>query len=209
MVTDALTGLSWLQNADCLRTEYPEYDQQGTVGDGTVTWQQALDFVKGVNNKTYDKCNAGKYTWRLPNIREIQTLVDFSLGAPAIANTGGQDKWTAGNPFNNVANVLYWSSTSDGHAPANTASRAWPPGCGAVPTGRMPKTAAAASMVFRWVGYGRCWMRAAQPATAQTVIRPPAAVAAAAVSTSSRCSCCRWRVCWAAGCARAWVRHIL
>lgn len=128
VVTDALTGLSWLQNADCLRTEYPEYDQQGTVGDGTVTWQQALDFVKGVNNKTYDKCNAGKYTWRLPNIREIQTLVDFSLGAPAIANTGGQDKWTAGNPFNNVANVLYWSSTSDGHAPANTASRAWATG---------------------------------------------------------------------------------
>jgi subtilase family serine protease len=95
-VTDNLTGLMWLRDANCMSTKYPSYSY-----DGNVTWEQALDFVKGINNGTYSDCSAGYYDWRLPNRKELMSLVDRSRFAPALS----------AYPFVNVENH-YFSSTS-------------------------------------------------------------------------------------------------
>lgn len=37
--------------------------------------------------------------WRLPNIREMLSLVHYGLFDPAIPDTAGTGQWTEGNPF--------------------------------------------------------------------------------------------------------------
>jgi hypothetical protein len=86
-VTDNLTKLVWLKNANCY---------------GRQVWAEA---IKSANALASGKCNlndgsnAGQ--WRLPNIKELQSLVDHSMRKPSITN----------NPFANVGS-FYWSSTS-------------------------------------------------------------------------------------------------
>ncbi len=99
-VTDALTGLVWMKNASPAATA-------GYSG-GTLTWRQALDFVAALNDETYynheiyPNLNAGYADWRLPNFKELESLVDFSRYDPSLAE---------GHPFINVAGSC-WSSTN-------------------------------------------------------------------------------------------------
>ena len=103
-VTDDLTGLIWLQNADCIRTLNPAFDTFDVAGDGVVTWQQALDFVAGLNTGLYACGDAGGHTdWRLPQIRELFSLFDFGQAPLALP---------VGHPFENVQ-IEYWSSTTE------------------------------------------------------------------------------------------------
>jgi len=87
-VTDNLTGLIWLGNANCL---------------GFRTWGVALSMsnslASGLCGLT-DGSVAGD--WRLPNIRELQSLIDYGRANPALP---------AGHPFG-VVKTGYWSSTS-------------------------------------------------------------------------------------------------
>ena len=83
-ITDNLTGLIWLKNANCIASSYPGFDQTGLAGDGAVTWYQALDFVAGINAGTYDcgdTSNGGTHQadWRLPNIRELLSLGNYAF----------------------------------------------------------------------------------------------------------------------------------
>ena len=55
-ITDNLTGLIWLKNANCIGTLSQSFDQDGTPEDGQVIWEHALDFVAGINSGNYD-CN--------------------------------------------------------------------------------------------------------------------------------------------------------
>ncbi|MBW1813084.1 MAG: DUF1566 domain-containing protein, partial [Deltaproteobacteria bacterium] len=109
-VTDNLTGLIWLKDANCIETEHGNYnfDNDYTAGDGAVTWQHALHFVAGINAGTYSACGAGQTDWRLPNIKELQSLIDYSQRYPPLPED---------HPFTNVqAGVAgedeYWSSTT-------------------------------------------------------------------------------------------------
>jgi hypothetical protein len=88
-----------------------------------VNWNQALDFVAGINSGTYncgDNSNAGNHQtdWRLPNIRELHILIDFGRSLPSLP---------ADHPFSNFqfpmgeGNKGYWSSTSV----ANLLGNAW------------------------------------------------------------------------------------
>jgi len=89
IVTDSLTGLIWTKNAN--------------LPKGTRTWQGALDYVKGMNAGDYE--NFGYRDWRLPNRKELYSLIDYSQNNPALP---------AGHPFTNVQTVytFYWSSTT-------------------------------------------------------------------------------------------------
>ncbi len=108
-MTDNLTGLVWLKDANCIKTQYPSFN--GGTGNGAVNWQSALDFIAGVNNGTYSNCSAGKTDWRMPNINEFLSLINYGSG---INNgTGGTYVWLSNQGFNNVGNG-YWSSTVDG-----------------------------------------------------------------------------------------------
>ena len=90
-LTDNLTGLIWLKDANC---------------PGVKTWQEALDWVSDLNT-TAIACTdytAMTFTdWRLPNIKEQVSLVDFSQQSPALVS---------GHPFVSVEVEFYWSSTT-------------------------------------------------------------------------------------------------
>ncbi len=94
-VKDNLTGLIWLKNASCF---------------GSLTWTTALSnsntLASGACGLT-DGSVAG--AWRLPNLRELQSLIDYGRSSPALP---------AGHPFSGVLNVNYWSSTSHAVVPS-------------------------------------------------------------------------------------------
>jgi len=122
-VTDNLTGLVWLKDANCIATTYPEFDNDVAVGylegtwkstaeDGRVIWQHALDFVAGINDGTYSNCGAGATDWRLPNRFELESLLTLAYTDFAVPDTAGTGQWSEGDPFNNVQPFSYWSSTT-------------------------------------------------------------------------------------------------
>jgi hypothetical protein len=77
-VTDNCTGLMW---------------QKETAQYNTYIWQQALQYCENLDL-------AGQTDWRLPNVRELQSIVDYGRQQPAIDPIfGAQSKW-------------YWSSST-------------------------------------------------------------------------------------------------
>jgi hypothetical protein len=87
-VTDNLTDLIWLKNANCF---------------GTRTWSQALSNCNGLNSGECglsDGSSAGD--WRLPNLKEMNSLISPQNDEPALPT---------GYPFTDVR-AQYWSSTT-------------------------------------------------------------------------------------------------
>ena len=101
-VTDNLTGLMWMKNADAGN------DCDG-ADTGYETWADALASAAACNS---GGGYAGYTDWRLPNVRELQSLVHYGVHDPAVPNTAGTGKWTSGDPFTGVQSDLYWSSTT-------------------------------------------------------------------------------------------------
>lgn len=93
-VTDNATGLIWLKNANCFAAQ---------------TWSTAILLSNTLGNgacSLSDGSSGGQ--WRLPNVKELYSLVDFSAYGPTLP---------AGHPFINVQSPgytisWYWSSTS-------------------------------------------------------------------------------------------------
>jgi quinol monooxygenase YgiN len=88
-VTDRLTRLTWLKDADRF---------------GEVTWDEALANAKSLAGGSHgltDNSKAGD--WRLPNIKELFSLIDYGAGDPIIPHD---------NPFTNVRSSIYWTSTT-------------------------------------------------------------------------------------------------
>ncbi|MCP4707919.1 MAG: DUF1566 domain-containing protein [Planctomycetes bacterium] len=106
-VTDNLTGLIWLKNANCF---------------GERTWSQALSdcatLAPGYCGLT-DDSSAGD--WRLPNSKELFSLIDFGFYGPALSNTSGAGQWVEGDPFTGGLPGSYWSSSTY----ANDATSPW------------------------------------------------------------------------------------
>ncbi|MDD2856666.1 MAG: DUF1566 domain-containing protein, partial [Desulfuromonadaceae bacterium] len=84
-VDDNLTGLVWSKNANPAGT--------------TKSWQGALDYIKTLNSSSY----MGYNDWRLPNVTELESLIDAEKYNPALPG---------GHPFSGVQSFNYWSSTS-------------------------------------------------------------------------------------------------
>jgi hypothetical protein len=88
VVVDRLTGLYWLRHAN--------------LAGSVVTWEGALQAVA-----EYNRVFHGRYIWRLPNINELESLVDCSMHSPALPK---------GHPFIDVQEG-YWSSTTSMFGP--------------------------------------------------------------------------------------------
>lgn len=83
-ITDTATGLIWSRNAN--------------PASASKTWQEALDYIKTLNSSNY----LGAHDWRLPNINELNSLVDITQSKLALP---------VKNPFTNVNSKYYWSSS--------------------------------------------------------------------------------------------------
>jgi hypothetical protein len=101
-VTDSLTGLVWAKNAN--------------IPNGSMTWQEALNFINSINA---GEGLCGFKDWRLPNIRELLSLVNY--------DKSGADPlhWLNSEGFENVIGFLYWSSTTAEDNYGTLKSRAW------------------------------------------------------------------------------------
>jgi hypothetical protein len=101
-ITDNLTGLMWLKDTNCIYSHYPGFDTDWAPGDGAVLWQTALDFVAGINSGIFSGCAAGYNDWRLPNVKELRSLIDHSqygpplpLGHPFVGSVGPTTLWSS------------------------------------------------------------------------------------------------------------------
>ena len=83
-VTDYRTGLMWAKNAD--------------IANGPVKWMDALETVREFNKNGVSGFN----DWRLPNIRELESITDMDRHSPAIAGC---------EAFEDIK-LFYWSSTT-------------------------------------------------------------------------------------------------
>jgi len=91
-VTDNLTGLMWTKDANA---PGPFNCSPGTF----KLWQEGLDYVNCINDSNY----LGYHDWRLPNIEELHSILDYSQFSPALSS---------GHSFVNVSQGYYWSSTT-------------------------------------------------------------------------------------------------
>ncbi len=93
VVTDRVTGLVWQRCS---------VGQNGSDCSGgsaiSVNWQDALQAAQASTVAGYDD-------WRLPNVKELASIVEYKCYEPAI-NT---------NVFPGTGNVAYWSSSPYEH----------------------------------------------------------------------------------------------
>jgi hypothetical protein len=98
-VTDNLTGLIWMKNA-------------GVIGQ--QTWADALGIANNLQSGQYDLTDGSVAgDWRLPNVRELQSLINYGSFGPALP---------VAPPFTDVQSSYYWSSTT---SPYHSTPYAW------------------------------------------------------------------------------------
>jgi hypothetical protein len=117
VVTDTLTGLIWLENAHCAKTT----TDWSTALLGYITNLNAFGTMNGYD--CGDTSNGGSHQtdWRLPNVREMQSLVHYGFYNLSLPNTAGTGQYSPGDPFTGVQPWYYWTSTTR----ASNASYAW------------------------------------------------------------------------------------
>ena len=91
-ITDNLTTLVW---------------QKNLITD-TLNWEQALNYADTLSL-------AGYSDWRLPNIKELQSIADLTTSNPAFnalftIGTGNKSIWSSTTQFNNPPNAWYLNS---------------------------------------------------------------------------------------------------
>ncbi|MEA3291353.1 MAG: DUF1566 domain-containing protein [Pseudomonadota bacterium] len=117
-VTDDKTGLMWAQCAE------------GLSGSGcppgsatTHTWQAALDLAAASTHANYTD-------WRLPNLKELTSIVEISCNNPAInatifPNTPGSHFWSASPYANDSGNAwgIYFGNGYDYYGSRSSSAR--------------------------------------------------------------------------------------
>ncbi len=89
-ITDNLTGLVWLKNANCY---------------GTSTWAGAISSANGLKSGACGLTDSSKAgDWRLPNRKELKSLISRQQANNAT--------WLVSLGFSNVQADYYWSSST-------------------------------------------------------------------------------------------------
>ena len=123
VVNDNLTGLIWPQDAFTAKV--------GLCTGGLTSWQGAFDYVACLNANNY----LGHNDWRLPNVNELQSLVNAGQSNTAL--------WLMSQGFGNQMASPCWSSTT--YAPDVT--RAWYVDLGDGSDGYLTKTGTGPSVL--------------------------------------------------------------
>ena len=100
-VTDAATGLMWTQ------------DDSGEA----MNWEAALAYAEASTDAGYDD-------WRLPNVKELQSIADYSGVFPAIDSTLFNLTGIT-NEAGNADYPYYWTSTSNPYIDPNDEYGYW------------------------------------------------------------------------------------
>ncbi len=122
MVRDNVTGLIWerKENRDSTADYANPHDADNTYtwcdtdpntnggNQGTCGTNDTEDFIDALNSANF----GGHNDWRLPTLKELVTLVDYSRQNPPIDTSFFQD----------TVSSYYWSSTTT----ANNSNRVWP-----------------------------------------------------------------------------------
>jgi hypothetical protein len=107
-VTDNLTGLVWLRDASC-----QAFFSGDAMGQNHRDWSAAL---AADNALASGYCGLSDSSvvgdWRLPNLRELHSLIDYGNSSPALPD---------GHPFTNVTHGSYWTSSTN----TGFTDRAW------------------------------------------------------------------------------------
>lgn len=91
MIHDQLTGLVW--------------PKKGVSFEYALRWKEALEHVRELNRDGF----LGFSDWRLPNRRELRSLISHGRSRPALPGD---------HPFTHVQQTWYWTSTSSAMYPA-------------------------------------------------------------------------------------------
>jgi len=98
-VTDNNTGLVWLKDANRFLTR---------------NWSNAISDCLALaddDSALTDGSEAGD--WRLPNVKELMSLVCYEYTGPCIPDGVGTQKWSQADAFTDVQSLEYWSCTTD------------------------------------------------------------------------------------------------
>lgn len=104
-ITDNRTGLMWAKDGN----------GPGCNNGNRLTWDQSISFCAGLNY-------AGYSDWRLPNIKELESLVNYQASGPAINSTyfpNSSDLWYSSTqyvPDGTEAVVVYFNLDGNVHA---------------------------------------------------------------------------------------------
>ncbi len=89
---------------------------------GPRTWEQALSDANTLASGSAGLTDGSKTgDWRLPNVKELHSLIDFAYANPALSSASGTSQWVSGDAFSGVRSSVYWSSTTD----ADKSTDAW------------------------------------------------------------------------------------
>jgi len=83
-ISDLATGLMWPKDAN----------GAGCNNGATLIWGDAIIWAEGLSF-------AGHGDWRLPNVKELMSIIDYGRYNPAIDPV-----------FTNIRSLLFWSSTT-------------------------------------------------------------------------------------------------
>ncbi len=103
-ISDEATSLMWMQYDS-------GYYEAGDIADGTMDWETALAWVAEMNEQNF----LGYSDWRLPNIKELQSLADYE-NSPIVTGVPAMDELFYCTPIINCYDEddygYYWSSTT-------------------------------------------------------------------------------------------------
>lgn len=156
-ITHVRTGLTWKQCS--------EGYSGANCGTGVIsgkTWAEAQAAATAANNANF----AGHNDWRVPNYKELQSIVETGCQTPSI-------NW---NRFPNTTSGQYWTSTSFGSAPA-----AWEVN---FMTGGADVSSKTATYNVRLVRGGKGFTAFDSTATGYTVATGPSATGSGTISAS-------------------------
>ncbi len=106
-ISDNATGLIWMQ-VDSGDSSVNSSLSGYTKNDGTLAWAEALDFCQ---NLTF----AGSSDWRLPNAKELSSIVDYGRSPDTTSSAAIDTLFSASSITDadgNAAFPFYWTGTT-------------------------------------------------------------------------------------------------